>query len=84
LGLARSLCKDARTKETLKQVQRELFTVGAEMSTIPEQVRESNLKHPSLKTCRTLWNGCNLKLKRENNDEYFFYRISSMEMENSG
>ena len=37
LGLARALSTSPRVKETVKQVQRELFTVGAEMSTDPAQ-----------------------------------------------
>ena len=33
LGLARSLSRDARVQEIAKQLQRELFTVGAELAT---------------------------------------------------
>jgi len=35
LGLARALSISARVKEIVKQVQRELFTVGAELATDP-------------------------------------------------
>ena len=41
------------------------------LSTILEQEKEPNLKRLSPKICRKPWNGCGLKLKRENNDEYF-------------
>ena len=37
LGLARALSQDARVKDILKQVQRELFIVGAELATDPSQ-----------------------------------------------
>ena len=37
LGLARALSASPKVKETVKQVQRELFTVGAELSTDPAQ-----------------------------------------------
>ena len=37
LGLARALSDDPRVKEIVTQVQRELFTVGAELATAPEQ-----------------------------------------------
>lgn len=37
LGLARALSDDPRVKEIVIQVQRELFTVGAELATAPEQ-----------------------------------------------
>ncbi len=37
LGLARSLSKDARVREALEEVQRSLFTVGAELATDPSQ-----------------------------------------------
>lgn len=37
LGLARALSQDAKVKEVLMQVQRELFTVGAELATDPAQ-----------------------------------------------
>ncbi|MFQ5860186.1 MAG: cob(I)yrinic acid a,c-diamide adenosyltransferase [Dehalococcoidia bacterium] len=33
LGMARALSQDARVKELIKQVQRELFTVGSELAT---------------------------------------------------
>ena len=38
MGLARALCKDARVKETLLRLQRELFTVGSELATPPEDL----------------------------------------------
>ena len=37
LGLARALSASPKVKEAVKQVQRELFTVGAELSTDPAQ-----------------------------------------------
>lgn len=37
MGLARSLCKDPWVKKVIMQVQREMFTVGAELATDPEQ-----------------------------------------------
>ncbi|MBI4200958.1 MAG: cob(I)yrinic acid a,c-diamide adenosyltransferase [Chloroflexi bacterium] len=37
LGLARSLSTSPRVKEIIKQVQRELFTVGAELATDPSE-----------------------------------------------
>ena len=37
LGLARALSTDARVQEIIRQVQRELFTVGAELATDPSQ-----------------------------------------------
>ena len=37
LGLARALSQDERVKEILKQLQRELFTVGAELATDPQR-----------------------------------------------
>jgi cob(I)alamin adenosyltransferase len=37
LGLARALSDDTRVKEIVTQVQRELFTVGAELATAPDQ-----------------------------------------------
>ena len=37
MGLARALCRDARVKEVLLRVQRQGFTVGAELATDPEQ-----------------------------------------------
>ena len=37
MGLARALSQDERVKETLRELQRELFTVAAEMATDPEQ-----------------------------------------------
>lgn len=35
MGLARALCKDNRVKEVLLKVQRDMFTVGAELATQP-------------------------------------------------
>ncbi|MSQ22705.1 MAG: cob(I)yrinic acid a,c-diamide adenosyltransferase [Dehalococcoidia bacterium] len=37
LGLARALSTDARVQEIIRQAQRELFTVGAELATDPSQ-----------------------------------------------
>ena len=37
MGLARALSQDQRVKEILLQVQREMFTVGAELATAPDQ-----------------------------------------------
>jgi cob(I)alamin adenosyltransferase len=37
MGLARALSQDERVKETLRELQRELFTVAAEMATDPER-----------------------------------------------
>ena len=37
IGLARALSQDSRVKETLKQLQREMFTVGAELATDPSK-----------------------------------------------
>ena len=37
MGLARALSQDRRVKDTLLQVQREMFTVGAELATAPDQ-----------------------------------------------
>lgn len=37
LGLARSLSNDSKVKEIIKRVQRELFTVGAELATDPSK-----------------------------------------------
>ncbi|MBM3944895.1 MAG: cob(I)yrinic acid a,c-diamide adenosyltransferase [SAR202 cluster bacterium] len=37
LGLARSLCKEPWVKEVILRVQRDLFTVGAELATDPAQ-----------------------------------------------
>jgi cob(I)alamin adenosyltransferase len=44
LGLARALSDDPRVKEIILQVQRELFTVGAELATDPSGY-ETFLKH---------------------------------------
>ena len=38
MGLARALCRDTRVKETLLGLQRELFTVGSELATPPEDL----------------------------------------------
>ena len=35
MGLARALCQDGRVREILLRVQREMFTVGAELATDP-------------------------------------------------
>lgn len=40
MGLARALCKDARVKEVLLQVQKEMFTLGAELATDPSQYEQ--------------------------------------------
>ncbi len=40
MGLARSLSRDARVKEILLEVQRQLFTVGAELATDPENYQQ--------------------------------------------
>jgi cob(I)alamin adenosyltransferase len=37
LGLARSLSRDTRVREAIEEIQRELFTVGAELATDPAQ-----------------------------------------------
>ena len=37
MGLGRALCTNQRVKEILLQVQREMFTVGAELATDPAQ-----------------------------------------------
>ncbi len=37
MALARALSQDGRVKEVLKQLQRELFTVGAELATDPQR-----------------------------------------------
>ncbi len=37
LGLARALAQDPRVRRVVKQVQRELFTVGAELATDPSE-----------------------------------------------
>ena len=37
MGLARALSQDARVKDTLRDLQRELFTVGAELATDPQR-----------------------------------------------
>ena len=37
LGLARALSKDPRVKEILKEIERELFAVGAELATDPQK-----------------------------------------------
>ena len=39
MGLARALCENEWVKETLLKVQREMFTVGAELATDPSQYR---------------------------------------------
>ena len=44
LGLARSLTSDQRVKEIILQVQRELFTIGAELATDPREYA-TFLKH---------------------------------------
>ena len=38
MGLARALCSDRRVKEILLTVQREMFTVGAELATDPADI----------------------------------------------
>ena len=37
MGLARALSQDGRVKDVLRELQRELFTVGAELATDPEK-----------------------------------------------
>ena len=37
MGLARALSQDARVKDILRELQRELFTVGAELATDPQR-----------------------------------------------
>ena len=37
MGLARALSKDERVRDIVRQLQRELFTVGAELATDPER-----------------------------------------------
>jgi cob(I)alamin adenosyltransferase len=37
MGLARALSKDARVKDILRELQRELFTVAAELATEPDR-----------------------------------------------
>ena len=37
MGLARALCENSRVKEVLLRVQREMFTVGAEVATAPDE-----------------------------------------------
>ena len=44
MGLARALCKDPRVKEILLKVQREMFTVGAELATDPSQYHNLRAK----------------------------------------
>ena len=44
MGLARALSQDSRAKEILKQLQREMFTVGAELATDPARYDQFN-KH---------------------------------------
>ena len=39
MGLARALCTNERVKEILLKVQREMFTVGAELATDPAEYR---------------------------------------------
>ena len=39
MGLARALCHDQRVKDILLSVQREMFTVGAELATEPSKYR---------------------------------------------
>ena len=38
MGLARALCDNPRVKEILLKVQREMFTVGAELATDPAEI----------------------------------------------
>ncbi len=40
LGLARALCKIPRTEELLKEVQRDLYAIMAEVAAAPESVRQ--------------------------------------------
>ena len=44
MGLARAMCADDRVKEVLLSTQRELFTVGAELATDPDDY-DKLLKH---------------------------------------
>ena len=49
MGLARALSKDARVKDILRELQRELFTVAAELATEPERydLFKASLQGPS-------------------------------------
>ena len=47
LGLARALCSDARVRETIAQVQRELFTLGAELATDRSQYETYKQRLPA-------------------------------------
>jgi cob(I)alamin adenosyltransferase len=44
MGLARALCESERVKEILLKVQREMFTVGAELATDPSQYQNLRAK----------------------------------------
>ena len=40
LGLARALSNDDRVKEIILEIQREMFTLGAELATLPENMEQ--------------------------------------------
>ena len=44
MGLARALCQNPRVKEVLLQVQREMFTAGAELATDPAEYHNLRTK----------------------------------------
>jgi cob(I)alamin adenosyltransferase len=47
LGLARALCKNPRTRALLKDVQRDLYTIMAEVAATPENLQQFQvLDHP--------------------------------------
>ena len=45
MGLARALCNDKRVKEIILKVQREMFTVSAELATDPAHYRTLKTKY---------------------------------------
>ena len=51
MGLARALSEDPEVKTILKELQREMFTVGAELATAPDQY-ETYQKHFNPCHCR--------------------------------
>ena len=42
MGLARSLCADHKVKSILRDLQNQLFTIGAELATLPENYSKMN------------------------------------------
>ena len=48
MGLARALCNDHRVKEILLRVQREMFTVGAELATDPANYSELEKRYAKI------------------------------------